>query len=254
VVVDLSQLPHDDANAFLSEIPKFVEARRSHHGLPDWVLLDEAHRLLEGGEPAIGPFELSRKGYCLVTYAPLARRPVVVAQIDVFILLPGGQSDTQDAFRWAARACGRPQSDLLDLLQRAGENRAVLLDAGGVPRLFTLRTRTTEHVRHVHKYARSRLPSPLRFYFRRDRDTTVGEPAGNLADFAETIGRCDPAVVRHHASRGDFSRWVDQAIADEHLAVAIRDAEALVTDGDQDVEQARGKIVAAVALRYLKAP
>lgn len=241
VVVDLSLLPPADADAFAAALPRHLGAARQHHGLPHWVILDEAHRVL--GRPG-APFDVPRKGFCLVTYRPRSLGEEVSASVDYVVLLPGPGEECAEAVAWAAELAAVDRRHLARLVAGAASDEAVLVERAGGCRRFRLARRVTPHARHMHKYAASRLPRHLRFWFRRDEHSLVLEPAANLVEFRDTIAHCDGAVIGHHAGSHDFSRWVAAVMRDPRLAAALESAEELaVTSG---VEAGRLAILRAI--------
>lgn len=245
------------------------------HGLLD----DEAEQIValfhEWGETDRSHRKLAHRGSYLerVWVSPSSVRKVLAAQGLRLRALPRPGRSTRKSFPdWAEykpnsiwiydtthfTACGMAVVTITDLVSRKWLTEIVSVEETSVQvaQAFTdaLRLEGLDRARAPRPQVRPvTLTQAAAFLLPAGLQHTVGKPAGNLAEFADTISRCDPAVLRHHASQGDFSRWVDQAIADGQLAVTIRDAEALVPGGDEGVEQARREIVAAVKLRYLTA-
>ena len=124
----------------------------------------------------------------------------------------------------------------------------------GPPRGFTIAERRTVHVRHRHKYADVSLPRERRFYFR-PVDGRVVAAAGTMGDFCTAVGHLDPRALQYHLERGDFSRWLDDTIADKELAaqVAVWEDE-LLAHRAADLERIRRQLVQAVEQRYLELP
>jgi hypothetical protein len=102
------------------------------------------------------------------------------------------------------------------------------------------------HTRHGHKYAYGRLPSHRRFYFRNQGNLT-GQTASNLPEFATEIVQAPSDVVRHHASHGDFSRWLGDLCRDERLIAAVQEIEAAMRKASSDeLQMLRRRLVGAV--------
>jgi hypothetical protein len=89
------------------------------------------------------------------------------------------------------------------------------------------------HTRHAHKYTHGRLPEHRRFYFR-NRQALTGSTASNLPEFVHEISRLPADVMRHHASHGDFSRWLGDLCRDPRLVAAIQDIEAAMSEASPD--------------------
>jgi hypothetical protein len=100
---------------------------------------------------------------------------------------------------------------------------ALLIRLDGQPeaRLLELTPRRTAHVRHWHKYVQGKLQPWLRFNFR-GRDGRGTPSAANVQEFCDLLSESSLDVVAFHAERGDFSRWVDQALQELELSSAIR--------------------------------
>ena len=113
---------------------------------------------------------------------------------------------------------------------------------------FTITPRTTEHVRHQHKYTDTDLPHHRGFHFRTDRGPT-GVVALNLRQFVAHLRHCDSAELHHHATGRDLSRWIRDVHRDQPLADRLVRLEGRIAAGaDPDTE--RADIVAMVEHRY----
>lgn len=82
VVLDLSALDNAAKLAYLDRLPSAISAERSRHGVPHWLVFDEAHQqawLERTSQFATGP------GSCLVTWRPELLEATTVNDIDVVI-------------------------------------------------------------------------------------------------------------------------------------------------------------------------
>ena len=79
--------------------------------------------------------------------------------------------------------------------------------------------------------------------------------AGSMGDFCAAVGHLDPRALQYHLERGEFSRWLDDIIADKELAmqVAVWEDE-LLAHRAADLERIRRELVQAVEQRYLELP
>lgn len=218
VVVDLSLLSETDTAHYVATLTRQLERHRQHTGLPHWIVLDEAHGLGHlRSSPGTPPPD--RAGYCLATYRPEQLAPGTAERID-----------------WHITVAGPP----------AGE--ALLHSPDAPPVWFTITPRTTEHVRHQHKYTDTDLPLHRGFHFRTDAHPT-GFVALNLRQFVDHLRRCDPAELRHHAAGRDLARWIRDVHRDDPLADRLIRLEGRIAAGaDPDVE--RTAIVATIEHRY----
>lgn len=251
VVVDLSGLDVDAQARYLREVPVEVEAQRRSTGLPQWVVFDEADRSVGREGLSLPVFDPVEKGHCLVTWRPQELSASALAGIDAVVAL----------------ACPRPTGALVDIAAAVAEvsrpamaalltgvpGAAVLASRAhpGAPVAFRLAERTTSHLRHEHKYGLRGLAPGRRFYFNAGVGAATGAVAANLADLEAELDRCDRAVVRHHCSHGDFSRWIEHVLHDPTLAATVATTEATVgpESAAATVDAARVRLVASLQAR-----
>jgi hypothetical protein len=96
---------------------------------------------------------------------------------------------------------------------------------------FVAPPRATRHVRHLGKYADHPVAPPAAFVFRR-RDGRATAEASTLRAFLAALREVEGDVLVHHASRGDFSRWIADVFVDRQLANRLRKIERRWRDGD----------------------
>ncbi|MEE6176717.1 HAD hydrolase family protein [Mycobacterium sp. 050134] len=225
LVVDMSGVPDPVKMEYLHRLRSTAEAHREQHGLPHWVVYDEAH-LLGTDEEA---HWARRGGYVLCSFAPAA--------------LPAGEIDSSDV------SLTLPDDGAGN--EMAGLRRAVLRLGSGPPRAFTIADRQTEHVRHRRKYADVRLPNERRFYFHGADGQSV-RPASTMDEFRTAVSHLDQRALQYHLDRGDFSRWLEGTIADRDFAQQVAAWEDEVAARHAaDVERVRDQLVRAVHDRYL---
>ena len=230
VVVDLSGLAGPHKTDYLHRLRSAAGVHREARGFPHWVIYDEAH-LLGSHEEA---HWTRRGGYVLSSFAPASLPANEILDTDVVLTLD--EADT----------AGDGTSQTL--------RRASVRFGAGPPRAFTIADRRTAHVRHRHKYADVSLPRERRFYFR-PIDGKVIAAAGTMDDFCTAVGHLDPRALQYHLERGDFSRWLDDTIADKELAAQVVAWEdELLAHRAADLERIRRQLVEAVEQRYLGSP
>lgn len=260
VVVDLSLRPAAEREWFLSHAPALLEAQWSASGVPHWVLVDEAHGPLGAAGAARRFFSADRPGRCVVTYQPEELCDEVLDALDAVVLLPGSDPDRVPGVGGATDrrpGVGPEVADVGARLDALGPGEALLVEGPALraePVLGPVRLarRETAHARHWHKYVSHFLPAELRFYFR-DEDGDAGPPAANLAEFHGELVRCTAGVLRHHAARADFSRWIRDVFRDHELAEVIEAAERHVVDGPPALaETGRRRLLLAIEHRYLR--
>jgi hypothetical protein len=226
LVLDLSGLPEEAKTRYLRRLPATVAAERGEHGVPHWVITDEAHLTMPDGHDPSGP-GLAEPGTCIVTW-----------RAD---MLPATFRDTVDITLATATTSSAADASM-------AVPRATISVNGGQPRLFTVAARISPHVRHQHKYMAAPLPPERRFYFH-----ALGEAgtAATLEEFSRHLRHCDPAVLTYHLSRGDFSRWVTETLADRNLGRQLAAIERdLCQHHAAALEQARQQIMHAIDSRY----
>jgi phosphoglycolate phosphatase (TIGR01487 family) len=226
LVVDLSPLPHPQKLQMIRAGLQWIRESRRRSGLPHWVLLDEAHYSLHREGVADDVIGIEDKGFCLATYRPSWLRDSVVKQVDVFILAHA-TADDELAFLRSRLSNAAIAEGALATLPRlpAGEFLIVEPEGEGRAVTFVATPRETTHVRHLRKYADSRVPFAERFLFRRPDGHVVAE-AQSLHDFRRVLMTVDDHVIAHHARRGDFSRWVLDVFSDLEVAKQLKKTEA----------------------------
>ncbi len=228
LVVDMSRLTDSGKRDYLHRLRPIAEAHREQHGFPHWVIYDEAH-LLGADEEA---HWLRRGGYVLSSFAPAS--------------LPAHETDSSDIVltvtnRDQAAAVGSPRRAAIHLGPKSS-------------RTFSVSERRTAHVRHRHKYAHVRLPPERRFYFH-NTDGHAVPAAATMQDFRTAVRHLDQQALQYHLERGDFSRWLDNTIADKDLATQVAAWEDdLQAHRAADLERIRHQLIHAVEQRYLAAP
>ncbi len=248
VVVDMSSLAPDAQQARVERLAAEIESERAARGVPQWVVVEEAHRAL-GRRHATTLFDTSARGCVLVTWRPDELAEGTVDDVDIVV----------------AFGSGLPEPGLVDVVARVASMdapvvAAALADAGhrallarrstpGVLVALDPGPRRTAHLRHEHKYEAGGVAPERRFYVRTEPDVPVGVTAGSLAELAAVLADCDPGVLRHHCPRGDFSRWIDDVFHDRMVVEEVSRVERTVraSSPSTEVESARSLLVAALA-------
>ncbi len=268
VVVDLSHLDAAGHAAYESGLAAEVEAHRVATGLPQWVVVDEAHQTVGRAATARRLLDPAAKGYLLVTWRPEELSADALAALDAVIAVGSPQPDSP-LVDLAAAVADMPRAEIARLLE--GPGRAVLARRqhprqgappppswvlGKIMRgsavAFNVGPRVTPHLRHEHKYDQSGAGPASWFHFRTEPDTPTGAIAASLAELEAELGRCDQGVLRHHCPRHDFSSWTAAVFRDKVLAADLSAAEAvlLAQSPAAVVEQARLALIAALQGRH----
>lgn len=249
-VVDLS-FAGAERDAYVGELIEVLERMRADTGLPHWIFVDEAHEPFGAGRLACASFVPESRGYCLVTWRPRELCETAKGCFDYLLVLAGEHGIERDALRMALELTGIPRAPEAAKDLELGQGLLVRMQGEPALQVFTLPSRTVEHVRHWHKYAGGELPPERRFYFRDDGDST-GAVAANLEQFHHEVRRCTLDVLRHHAAGGDFSRWIRDVVKDGGLAAASASVERGIqrSGGAQDVEALRRELIELIEERY----
>jgi hydroxymethylpyrimidine pyrophosphatase-like HAD family hydrolase len=232
LVLDLSGLSADEKLDYVRRLPAAISAERARHGIPHWVIHDEAHEELWADNTQTARLTVAEPGVCLVTWHPDGLPDNVRRSIDVTIAV-------------SAPTTGHGASRPL---------RADLRFAGDPPQAFRIDAQLSPHVRHQHKYATTPLPTHRGFHFYGGH----GQPhtvVATLEEFSRHLRHCDLDTLDYHLTRGDFSRWV-LGVLDDHdlgtdLAAIERD---LILERTSELERARQRAIDSIERRYLRPP
>ena len=251
VVIDLSHLDAAARAAYATDLAGEVEAHRAATGVPQWVVVDEAHVPIGRDVTARRLLNPPAKGYLLVTWQPAELSADALLALDAVITL--GSARPEGRFiEITAAVAEMPRAEIARLLTGPG-GRAVLAwrQHPGRAVAFTLGPRTTPHLRHAHKYGSVGVEPARRFYFKTGPNTATGAVAANLDELEAELGRCDRGVLRHHCPHHEFSSWVAGVFRDEALAADLAELEAaLPADGHAAlVEQVRLALIAVLQAR-----
>jgi hypothetical protein len=183
MVLDLSGLPKEATTRYLRRVPAAVAAERAEHGVPHWVITDEAHLAVTDGQVPSGP-GLAEPGTCIVTW-----------RAD---MLPATSRGTVDL---TLETTTTPPSDASTLAPRA-----TISVGGQQPRPFMVAARISP-ARTPPAQIHGSITAAVRarFYFHNLGEAGI---AATLEEFSRHLRHCDPAILAFHVSRGDFSRSV----------------------------------------------
>jgi len=252
VVIDLSRIDAGARAAYATALASEIEAHRAATGLPQWVVVDEAHGPVGRNATARRLFDPAAEGYLLITWRPEDLSADALVAVDAVITLGSPEPDSRFVNLTAAVA-DMPRAEIARLLAGPA-GRAVLAwrrrPGRAVP--FALGPRITPHLRHEHKYGRSGVEPARRFYFRDQTDTPTGAVAASLAELEAELGRCDRGVLRHHCPRHELSAWVAGVFRDQALAADLAAAESAVAADSHNavVEQVRLALIATLQARH----
>jgi hydroxymethylpyrimidine pyrophosphatase-like HAD family hydrolase len=227
VVLDLSRRGPERLD-YLRAVSAAVEAERAVHGVPHWIVIDEAHQTLGEHGATVDQFRPADLGYCLVTYLPKHLSTTARTAMERVITMKAGLSGDDGV----------------------GGGTAGLRVGDGPERLFTVAARRTPHRRHWHKYSDAPLP-PDRWFRFHGPSGSGSVVARDLAEFLAVLRTVDPSTTEFHLLRGDFSRWLLGTLRERALGAATAAVERdLLARRAGDVERAREHVVAEIDAHF----
>ena len=251
VVTDLSHLDTAARAAYETDLASEIEAHRAATGIPQWVVVDEAHVPIGRDVSMRRMLNPPGKGYLLVTWQPAELSADALLALDAVITLGSARPESRFIDITAAVA-DMPRAEIARLLAGPA-GRAVLAwrQRPGRAVAFTLGPRITPHLRHARKYEQAGVEPARRFYFKTGPDSATGAVAANLDELEAELGRCDRGVLRHHCPRHEFSGWVAGVFRDEALAADLAELEAALPADSHAavVEQVRLAFIAVLQAR-----
>jgi hypothetical protein len=249
LIADLSGIDDRSLFHYLQPLPAVLAAQRFRTGLPQWLILDEAHMFMGPNGGTWSTTILAAKGFCFATWRPYYLPTEMLSAIDVTIVVNGSKVVDDQVVKAVSKAAGMTKRSIA--LQLASMPQQALVIMRGSPAKVTLTAlsaRLTNHVRHASRQNYLRVPDERRFYFRFNVNALTPYTAGSPAELEVAVSRCDPSVLRHHCPRNDFSRWVRHVFHDEQLASRIEAVEREVypDSGRATIEAARIRLVGAL--------
>lgn len=243
VSINLLGLSLEDRPAFFSQLIPGLHAMRARTGRPHWIVLDEAHHMLPqtwGHSGSSLPHKLGET--ILVTVHPDRIAPAVLAPIDIVFAIGHSPEQTLRQFARAAKhSLEWPQG----LTHQPGSVVAWFVCDGEVPFSMRPKPARAERIRHHRKYAEGNLRYHS-FYFRGPQKAQ-NLKAHNLAMFCQIGAGVDEATWLYHLRRGDYSRWIREAIKDGWLAEQVEGVE---KRQDLSTQQTRDLIRELILARY----
>jgi hypothetical protein len=236
VSINLVGIPLDERPVFFARLYTALQKMRLEVGRPHWLLVDEAHHLMPAGDPPAFP-PAAPEAAVMVTVSPAALYPAILHEIDVVVAtdrkriiefckavreqVPGSikEKSSAEALVWFRKQC-------------------VLTE------IIPARSNITR-LRHRRKYAEGELPPDRSFYFRGAQEK-LNLRADDLKIFIRLADGVDIETWQYHLLRGDYSRWIREALKDHALADEVKKVE----EGGHDSATSRALIRAAIERRY----
>ncbi len=228
LVLDLSGFEMAARVEYVAELLPALQGLRQRRGRPHWVLLDEAQNFcLEGGSHMVQLVEQSMDcgGFGIVSYRPSLVAESLRARVGHVLLTRLSLTDDLAAIQSFMAGFENGASVLAQLptlpvgqaFWCVSDDRPHWPHQPGAVR-FQVGPRSVPHIRHLHKYLRSPLPAPKRFYFHDSQGNFMNRAAANLWEFREAVGELPLDSLEYHQRRGDFEKWVGGVLCDSELA------------------------------------
>ena len=244
-VVNLVGLKLEDQPAFFLALLTSIQESRLRTGRPHWLVIGEGHRLLPTELKSFGPPLPARlEGVLLITVHPNLIARSALNEI-TSVLAIGKDPQTALAEFSAIAGLATPPQTPVDL--QNGEALYWSISASQPPEKIKMPAGRMKHRRHTRKYAEPKLPEERSFYFRGPKNT-LNLRAQNLILFLQLGDGVDDATWLHHLKRGDYSRWVREAINDDELAEQIAQVE---EQHSRSANESRTDIRELIGSRYM---
>ncbi|OUL35569.1 hypothetical protein BV372_10820 [Nostoc sp. T09] len=244
VVVNLLGIALQDRPAFFAELLPVLLELRSRTGRPHWIVVDEAHHLIPvSWNPASLTLPQQLKGMMLITVHPDQVASAGLSLVDTILTVGKTPEKNIKAF---CETIGHCPPQLTPQTLEPGEALAWFSAEDSEPFRFQITPGHTERRRHVRKYAEGQLGEDKSFYFR-GPEAKLNLRAQNLILFTQIAEGVDDDTWLFHLQRGDYSRWLREAIKDESLAKEIAEIE---KSEHKSANESRNAIKAAIEERY----
>jgi len=221
-VINLLDVKLEDRPQFYLSLFARIQDVRALTGRPHVLIVDEAHHVLPADwQPAAVSIPDRLEGVVLVSVTPRLVAPSILRALDTIIVLGNEPQEMLDEFA-AANERSAPRTPQAKI----APGSALLWNKSTQqpPVLVQLEPTKTERRRHLRKYAEGELPVERSFFFR-GPENKLKLRAHNLILFMELADGVDEDTWEFHLRRGEYSRWIREAIKDPDLAEQIGEVE-----------------------------
>lgn len=230
---------------FASLLPQIEELRRAT-GRPHWLMVDEAHHMLPStSDPVYTRVLQALTGMLMVTVHPESVAPAALASVEVVIAIGGDPRRTFGGFGKALGVDVPPVDEHLS----PGEALVWFRSSGAAPQRIRPEMASVERRRHRRKYAEGELEPDRSFYFR-GPEGKLNLRAQNLILFVQMADGVDDETWLFHLRRGDYSRWLREAVKDGWIADQV---ESIEQQPDLPAAESRAAIRKTIDDRYTAA-
>jgi hypothetical protein len=213
---------------------------RKKVGRPHWIVIDEAHHTApaEPGPTASIPTHLPDA--ILISAEPAS---IAKAELEATSAIVAVGPEAQGVIASYCEALGLSAPTTAP----PGNDEVIYWDRTKAlpPAIVTVAGPTSEHKRHIRKYAKGTLGEDKSFYFRGPKGA-LNLRAHNLTVFLQMGDGVDEETWLFHLKQRDYSRWFREAIKDDELAKEIERVEA----ADLDANASRAAIQQIMGRRY----
>lgn len=256
IILDLTLYNREEKVKYVTDFIQALSGIRAKRGLPHWFLIDEAQYFChtEGDRLTDLLLENAREGgFTFISYLPKALPKKLLQNIDHWMFTRTNDPSTIRYLRKHIKYQGHKCQSLSELPALGsrqfylcmGDTAQVTPPASGVIQLESTR-RSTQHVRHLHKYLLAPLPANKQFYFHIYDQEPAVRPAASLWEFRQALSNLSVKTIKFHLERHDFEKWLKEVIHDEELARQIRK----LSGRKLSDEQLREDLQATVANRF----
>ncbi|NTW01603.1 MAG: HAD family phosphatase [Oscillochloris sp.] len=243
VVINLLGVKLEHRPTFLDSLLPRLQDMRKRTGHPHWIIVDEAHHMLHSNRTTNSiPLPQQPYGMLYITVHPDLMTPAVLATVDHVALIGESPDTTLQAF---CQTVGEKAPQTIPSHLDHGEVLFWQRGAGNQPIRLRGARPTSEHQRHVRKYAQGDLQNES-FFFRGPHGK-LNLRVQNLMMFLQIADGVDDETWLYHLRKGDYKRWFRDAVKDTELA---EEAVHISEDTTLNAHTSRARIRAAIERRY----
>jgi hypothetical protein len=214
-------LPIEDRPRFFLSLLARLHEFHSTTGRPHWVVVDEAHHMLdESFWPTSTALPHEVGSLLLITVHPERIFKSLLERVDLLIGVGADAAGTVSAF---AQAIGSATPEIAATPKHSDQVLLWNRQDAATMRVKLAPARMARR-RHRRKYARGELGPDKSFYFRGPGER-LNLRAQNLALFNQLADGVDDETWLHHLNQHDYSSWFREAIKDDDLAEEAREIE-----------------------------
>jgi HAD superfamily hydrolase (TIGR01484 family) len=244
LIINLIGVKMQDRPDFFSSLLAKLQEKKLKEGRPHWIVIDETHHLLPSEwAPASAEVAGQTANLLLITVHPEHVSPAVLRLVNILAVIGKEPQQSADEF---AKVVGiqAPQIGNADL--QPGTVSLWFRDENRVIERMQSIPGKAERKRHRRKYAEGELEAERVFYFR-GPEGKMNLRAHNLSMFLQMAEGIDDETWLFHLHKGDYSKWLSQAIKDKELGAIVQRVE---EDSSLSPKESRQEISKAIEEKY----